>query len=441
MEIIPAIDLRGGKCVRLYQGDFSQEMVFSDDPVAVARRWAELGAPRLHIVDLDGARAGHLIHGEVIGNIARAMKIPLQVGGGLRSLEAVAEVLSLGAERAVLGTAAVEEPKLVKKACQKFGERVVVGIDARDGMVAARGWEKQTSMSALELAERLGGMGVKSIVSTDIAQDGTLAGPGFQDIARLLALPGFSVIASGGISTLEHVARLRDLGVEGAILGRALYTGQLDLKEAIAVASRPMPPPPHHRFDVRRLSLLEDVTRRRELNPEKVFDLLPLEPQQRVADIGCGPGYFSLPLARRLPQGQVVALDVQPEMLARLRERAKRARIKNIDIMKCGEVEFPLELGGLDGMLLTFVLHEMKERAEEFLKIAAALLKPGGWLAIVEWVKASTGDGPPRADRLSQEETEALAEKVGLKVVREEGLGDKYYFLLAHRPTGGDSRR
>ena len=241
MEIIPAIDLRRGRCVRLYQGDFSKETLFSSDPVAVAVQWQSLGAPRLHIVDLDGASQGELRHASLVDEMARSVQIPLQLGGGLRRLDVIEQVLGFGVERAILGTAAIEDQALVKKACQKFGDRVIVsidaivGIDAGESFTATDGWKKKTKIAAGELVEKMASLGVRRFIYTDITRDGTLTEPNFRAIADLIDKTNLPVIASGGIAKLEHLERLAVLGVEGAIIGRALYTGDIDLGEALAV--------------------------------------------------------------------------------------------------------------------------------------------------------------------------------------------------------------
>ncbi len=233
MEIIPAIDLKGGKCVRLYQGDYSRETVFSEDPAGMALHWQSLGAPRLHIVDLDGAAQGELRHASLVAEMARSVKIPLQMGGGMRSLEAIEQVLGFGVERAILGTAAVADRALIAEACCRFGERLIVSIDARGGFVASHGWRETTKVTASELVAEMASLGVKRFIYTDIARDGTLTEPNFDAIADLLGKTSLPIIASGGISSLEHLKRLARLGVEGAIVGRALYTGDLDLGEAL----------------------------------------------------------------------------------------------------------------------------------------------------------------------------------------------------------------
>ncbi len=234
MEVIPAIDLKGGKCVRLYQGDYSQETVFSEDPIAVARHWQSLGARRLHIVDLDGAAKGELCHTSLITEIARSVTIPLQLGGGLRRMEAIAQALELGVARAILGTAAIEDHALIQEACRRFGNRIIVSIDARDGYVATRGWQERTTVTAIELVEQMASLGVGRFIYTDIARDGTLTEPNFDAVAELVTKTSLPIIASGGIASLEHLKKLAQLGVEGAIVGRALYTRDIDLKKALA---------------------------------------------------------------------------------------------------------------------------------------------------------------------------------------------------------------
>ena len=236
MEIIPAIDLRNGKCVRLYQGDYEKETVFSDDPVSVALRWQSEGAKRLHLVDLDGAAKGELCNLDAIERIATAVEIPVQVGGGVRSLETIEQLLKLGVGRAILGTVAVEDPDLAEEACQRFGEQIIIGIDARDGQAATRGWLQQSTVTAGELAARMVGLGARRFIYTDISRDGTLTSPNFEAVAEFLSQVSVPVIAAGGISSVEHLTRLAALGAEGAIVGRAIYTGDINLKNALGAA-------------------------------------------------------------------------------------------------------------------------------------------------------------------------------------------------------------
>lgn len=235
MEIIPAIDLKGGRCVRLYQGDYSRETIFSDNPVEVARHWQSLGAQRLHIVDLDGAAKGKPQHSLIIESIAHSVQLPLQLGGGLRSIDAIAQAFDLGVARVIIGTAAIEDQTLVQEACRRFGNLIIVGIDARDGYVATRGWKEGTTVTAIELAWRMTHVGVGRFIYTDIARDGTLTEPNFDAIAELVKQVEVPVIAAGGISSIEHLERLSQIEVEGAIVGRALYTGNIDLKRALDV--------------------------------------------------------------------------------------------------------------------------------------------------------------------------------------------------------------
>jgi phosphoribosylformimino-5-aminoimidazole carboxamide ribotide isomerase len=231
MEIIPAIDLRNGKCVRLYQGDYQQETVFSDDPVSVALRWQSEGARRLHIVDLDGAAQGKPVNLETIEDILAAIDIPIQVGGGIRTIETMEQLFSAGIERAIMGTVAVEKPDLVKEACQKFGNRIIISIDAKDRMVATRGWLQESTMIASELAGKMIELGVMRFIYTDISRDGTLTSPNFEAIADFLSQVRAPVIAAGGISSVHHLTTLAEMGVEGAIIGKAIYTGDVKLNE------------------------------------------------------------------------------------------------------------------------------------------------------------------------------------------------------------------
>jgi phosphoribosylformimino-5-aminoimidazole carboxamide ribotide isomerase len=237
MEIIPAIDLRGGKCVRLYQGDYSQETVFSEDPAAMARRWAGEGARRLHLVDLDGAAQGRPGNLAAVEAILGAVQIPVQFGGGVRSLKTVERLLEMGIGRVILGTAAVEGPFLVKEACRRFGEGIVVSIDTREGLVATRGWQERIALKAIDLVKIMAALGVRMFIYTDIARDGTLTEPNLEAIAEM-ASAGFPLIAAGGISSIAHLKRLKQIGVEGAIVGRALYAGHLDLREALEAVAK-----------------------------------------------------------------------------------------------------------------------------------------------------------------------------------------------------------
>ncbi|MEL6441331.1 MAG: 1-(5-phosphoribosyl)-5-[(5-phosphoribosylamino)methylideneamino]imidazole-4-carboxamide isomerase [Cyanobacteria bacterium J06621_8] len=236
MEVIPAIDLLDGKCVRLYQGDYNQASIFSDNPVEVARQWAAEGATRLHVVDLDGAKAGKSLNLSVIEAIARAIDVPVQVGGGLRDRTGVSRLLATGVQRAILGTVAVEQPDLVTELCQEFPGQIVVGIDARNGRVATRGWLETSEVAATDLAQRMAQQGAAAIIYTDILRDGTLSGPNMAALRELAESIEIPVIASGGVSSLTDLLSLFSLepiGVTGAIVGRAIYTGDVSLKEAV----------------------------------------------------------------------------------------------------------------------------------------------------------------------------------------------------------------
>ncbi len=237
MEIIPSIDLKGGRCVRLYQGDFQQETVFSEDPVAVALGWQEQGGPLLHLVDLDGAAAGIPANLPIINSIVQTLDIPVQVGGGIRERATADALLSVGVTRVVIGTAAVESPALVEDLCREYGgEKIVVAVDARGGMVTTRGWTAGSEFSALDLSWQMRDLGVPRLLYTDVSRDGTLTSPNFEANAELVRETGMKVQASGGVSTLDDIRRLALTGVEGVIIGTALYRGSITLPEAIRTA-------------------------------------------------------------------------------------------------------------------------------------------------------------------------------------------------------------
>jgi phosphoribosylformimino-5-aminoimidazole carboxamide ribotide isomerase len=234
--ILPAIDLRGGQCVRLRQGDYQQETVFGDDPAAMARRWVAQGASFLHIVDLDGAKEGRPVNGESIRRIVTAAEVPCQLGGGLRSEEDIALALSWGVTRVVLGTRALRDPAWFEGVCRRFPGQVVAGIDAKNGKVATDGWLQVGETPALELARHCAAWPIAAIVYTDINRDGMMQGPNCESLAEMADAVPVPVIASGGVTTIGDVARLAQLGLAGCIIGRALYEGRIDLKEAIQAA-------------------------------------------------------------------------------------------------------------------------------------------------------------------------------------------------------------
>ncbi|MEB3275840.1 MAG: 1-(5-phosphoribosyl)-5-[(5-phosphoribosylamino)methylideneamino]imidazole-4-carboxamide isomerase [Cyanobacteriota bacterium] len=236
MEVIPAIDLLDGHCVRLHQGDYDQVTRFSDDPLAQALSWQAQGAQRLHLVDLDGARSGQPVNDVAVKAITQALQIPVQLGGGVRSAQRAEELLACGLDRVILGTVALEQPELVDQLASRHPGRIVVGLDARDGRVATRGWIDESTILATDLARRFETSGIAAIISTDIATDGTLAGPNLQALRAMAEASSVPVIASGGIGTLEHLLSLlslEPLGVCGVIVGRALYDGRVDLREAL----------------------------------------------------------------------------------------------------------------------------------------------------------------------------------------------------------------
>jgi phosphoribosylformimino-5-aminoimidazole carboxamide ribotide isomerase len=242
MDIFPAIDLLDGKCVRLYQGDYDKSQVFNEDPADMAKSWIEQGANKLHLVDLDGAKAGHPVNLAAIAKIIEVVKatadrpVQIQVGGGLRTEASVIQLLDLGLDRVILGTVAVEQPQLVQDLCKKYPQQIVVGIDAREGKVATKGWLETSEVLATDLAKQMAQMGAAAIIYTDIHRDGTMTGPNLDALRELASGIEIPVIASGGVSSLQDLLSLLSLstvGVTGAIVGRALYTGEVKLTEAI----------------------------------------------------------------------------------------------------------------------------------------------------------------------------------------------------------------
>ena len=241
MIIFPAIDIRGGKCVRLLKGDFAKETVFSDKPEDMAKKWQAQGAAFLHLVDLDGALKGKSQNLATVEKILAAVDIPVELGGGIRTMENIEEVLKLGVRRVILGSVAVRSPELVREACAKYGDRIVVGIDAKDGIVAVDGWGVSGNVEATALAKEMKKAGVKTIIYTDISRDGTLAGVNVEATAKLARESGVNIVASGGVKSIDDIKALKPYekdGIEGVIVGKSIYMGTLDLAEAIAIASK-----------------------------------------------------------------------------------------------------------------------------------------------------------------------------------------------------------
>jgi phosphoribosylformimino-5-aminoimidazole carboxamide ribotide isomerase len=241
MLIIPAIDIKDGRCVRLFQGEMDKETIYFEDPVVAARHWLAEGARFIHIVDLNGAVEGHPVHTKAVAAICRQPGLSVELGGGLRSIEAVESALNLGVSRVVIGTAAYDNAEFLRALCKRFPGKVVVGIDARDGKVAVKGWKETTAMEAVELAKRCEADGATRIIYTDIDRDGTREGVNLEETLKIAIAVKIPVIASGGIATLEDIKKLLPLekdGVEGVIVGKALYSGTVTLKEALFVAAK-----------------------------------------------------------------------------------------------------------------------------------------------------------------------------------------------------------
>lgn len=232
MIIYPAIDIKDGRCVRLLQGRFADETVFGS-PVEMAKKWAEMGASWLHTVDLDGARHGNSANRQIIREIAEVSGIPVQMGGGIRTMADIEEVLGMGIHRVILGTAAVNNPQLVREALRKYPGRIAVGIDAKEGRVAVEGWEKVSGHMAVHFAKTMEQLGCRVIVYTDIATDGMLKGPNLKAMEEMIRSVGMEVIASGGVSSIQDLINLKNIGAAGAVTGKAIYTGAINLQEAL----------------------------------------------------------------------------------------------------------------------------------------------------------------------------------------------------------------
>ncbi|RGY99391.1 1-(5-phosphoribosyl)-5-[(5-phosphoribosylamino)methylideneamino]imidazole-4-carboxamide isomerase [Clostridium sp. AM58-1XD] len=234
MQLYPAIDIKNGKCVRLTQGLFDNVTVYSDNPSDMANLWKEQGASFLHLVDLDGALAGRSVNEEVIRGIVESTGLPVEIGGGIRTRDAVKNMLELGVFRVIIGTRAVERPEFMKELTEEFGpDRIVAGVDARNGMVAIEGWEKISTISAVDLCLKMKDFGVEHIVYTDISRDGMLTGPNVEATRMLTEKTGLDIIASGGVSSMEDLSALSLAGIRGAIIGKALYEKRIDLREAV----------------------------------------------------------------------------------------------------------------------------------------------------------------------------------------------------------------
>ena len=239
MKLYPAIDIKNGQCVRLRQGKFDDVIIYSNNPVDIAKEWEACGASFIHLVDLDGALCGHAVNAEVIRKIASTVNIPVEVGGGIRNIKDIEDVLALGVSRVIIGTKAVENPNFIKEAVDKFGaDKIVAGVDAKDGLVAIHGWEKVSNIKAVDLCMEMKKLGIKTIIYTDISKDGMLSGPNVYQTKLLSDQTGLDIIASGGVSGLKDLELVDEAVIHGAIIGKALYEKKIDLRQAVAMFER-----------------------------------------------------------------------------------------------------------------------------------------------------------------------------------------------------------
>jgi len=233
MRLYPAIDIKDRQCVRLLKGNFDDITVYGNDPVAMAKKWEDKGGEFIHVVDLDGALKGRGVNADIIKSICKSVNVPVQTGGGIRTIEDIETMLSCGINRVIIGTKAVSDSEFIKRAVDKYKEKIVIGIDAKDSMVAIEGWEAVSDFTAVDFAKKMCDIGVGTIVYTDIATDGTLKGPNVEAMKEMASAVNADIIASGGIGNISHIESLKDTGVEGVIIGRALYTGDVNLEEAL----------------------------------------------------------------------------------------------------------------------------------------------------------------------------------------------------------------
>lgn len=233
MILFPAIDIRDGKCVRLIQGDYDQEIIYNDSPTAMALEWEKQGADYIHVVDLDGAKTGNSLNREAIQAIAKNVSIPVQVGGGIRTMEIIDAHIASGVSRVIIGTAAIQDKPFLKQAVEKYGDKIAVSIDARKGFVATDGWTETSDVLAVDLLKELEVIGVKTVIYTDILKDGMMQGPNFNELEMMENASSIDIVASGGVSTEEDIIQLRDLDLYGAIIGKALYEGKISLEKIL----------------------------------------------------------------------------------------------------------------------------------------------------------------------------------------------------------------
>jgi len=233
MILFPAIDIRDGKCVRLIQGDYDQEIIYNDSPTAMALEWEKQGADYIHVVDLDGAKTGNSLNREAIQAIAKGVSIPIQVGGGIRTMEIIDAHIASGVSRVIIGTAAIQDKPFLKQAVEKYGDKIAVSIDARKGFVATDGWTETSDVMAVDLLHELELIGVKTVIYTDILKDGMMQGPNFHELEMMDKASSIDIVASGGVSTEENIIELRELNLYGAIIGKALYEGKISLEKVL----------------------------------------------------------------------------------------------------------------------------------------------------------------------------------------------------------------
>ncbi len=421
MEIIPAIDIRGGKAVRLFQGDYDRETVFNDSPADAAQRWIDAGATRLHVVDLDGAKTGEQVNIDLVERIAALSHVPVQLGGAIRTAQAAQRAINKGVDRVIVGTAALESEGFVENLCKLIGpERVIVGIDAREEYVAVRGWTKDSRIPIRDFIARIEATGVQRIAYTDITRDGTRTEPNFRQVEELMGASPLRMLVAGGVSRTEHIQRLAEMGVEGAIVGTAAYTGDIDMKAAFEQQLRQAWRPPE-----------SHTMHPSKLEPQNILNHLPIMPYHEVADIGAGEGRLAIPMAKFLHNGKVVAVDIDQDKITALRQATQTAKLSNVEASVVDEGKrLPIENDSVDGVMLSAVLHHADDPAF-ILTEARRILKPNGWLAVVEIHKREDVEGHPLEERLGESDANRLLADQGFRLGGRHDINNRYYLLVA----------
>ena len=423
MDIIPAIDIKDGKCVRLFQGNYSKEKVFGNNLLEIASKWIDLGAKRLHIVDLDGAKHGSQKNISIIKKLVEFSDIPLQIGGGVRKFSDAKYLFELGVDKIILGTSAVKNPNEIVSTIEKFGsEFVIVGIDAKNGMVQTNGWLFESELKSNILFNNMINLGVEQFIYTDVTRDGTLSEPNYQQIIEILENFKVKLTVAGGVANINQLVKLKNIGVDSAISGMALNTATVSSGMLfVSVESK--------------INNMLNPTLEETFDPQSMIALIPIHCEQKVADIGSGPGWLSIPLAKYLYLGKCISVDIQNEMLKKVKSQAKKYKLGNIQTILSEENKIPIDDDSVEGVVFSDILNEAKN-IEKILKEGIRILKKSGWLCVVEWLPSEDSKpkyGPNKSSRLKQEDLRKKLEDNGLSTITSRHLTQHKYIIVARK--------